>query len=169
MHTSNSEARRQLAAGLQLDRTHMLSRIAIAADEYDNGNVLGSEVHLVDALHALRSLRLQVRSRCELNGRALMSQTSATRILVLTNIAVLHQRCGEHKSAEDRYKQIKDLSPHLLGNHIDLLTHVCWCEATNTLAVLLNSKRNMRDVSFDLGTNGEESCRVLQYIIKVLN
>lgn len=160
--TATVVAKRQLAAGLQLDHTHMFSRVAIAADEYDEGNTLGSEVHLIETLHILRSVRLRIQPSCELSSRSLMSQTSSVRILILTNIAVLHQRRGEHKSAEARYKQIRDLGPHLLGNYVHLLVHACWCEATNTLASLLVNKAKFRDTSPDLDG------RVLQWTLEVL-
>ena len=115
--------RRQLIASVQLDHTHILARAAIAADESDGGNSFGSELQLVDALYSLRSLRWQVRNTSELGFQALLSHFSAQRILILTNIAVLHQRRGESKTAKARYQQVRELSSHLLGGHRQLLVH----------------------------------------------
>jgi len=136
--------RRQLIASVQLDHTHILARAAIAADESDGGNSFGSELQLVDALYSLRSLRWQVRNTSELGFQALLSHFSAQRILILTNIAVLHQRRGESKTAKARYQQVRELSSHLLGGHRQLLVHARWCEVTNSLADLTNRSGNIQ-------------------------
>ena len=140
---STSTVRRQLIASLQLNQTHMLTRLAIAAEECDYGNNLGSEIHLIEALYGLRSLDLQSRYFHGFGCCALSSHVSALRILILTNFAVLHQRRGESKSAQARYQQIKELSPHLPEGHNHLIVHATWCEATHTLAAMLENESSM--------------------------
>jgi len=158
-----SDYLRLLATGLHLDRTHLPSRLAIAAAEYDTGNILNSEVHLIDALHTLR-LRNLSRLRCHLSDHTLRLHGTAVRILILTNIAVLHQRHGQHVSAEGRYKQIAQLRPHLLGTHKHLHVHASWCQSTNALAMFL--ARSHRDIG-DKSSINKETSKILQCAMEV--
>ena len=131
---------RQLVANLQLDSDHIPSNLAIAADEFDRGNILMSEMYLIDALRKLRLPNLPF-SKLKVRDRTLASHL-AVRVRILTNIAVLHQRCGDFRSAERRYGQIFELNYHLLGTHTQLQAYALWCKATNTTAILLTENRH---------------------------
>jgi len=131
---------RQLVANLQLHCDHIPTHLAIAADECDRGNVLSSELYLVNALYQLRERRLPLRNA--LNHQVLQSNSFAMRTLILTNIAVLHQRGGKFRSAERRYRQIAEINCQF--SEVQLKAHALWCESTNIAAISFAGGRRVK-------------------------